>query len=342
MAGRSGFRRKIVESGGNTPWSRLLIFLRKKRMPTKQLNLAGTRVIVRAVQISTCIVAVIYFNGCASSNYRKADAASDYLKTAGMKIDAENQSIDFAVRALDNLVNKPAPDLKPQFKHFSASLDQLVAASARAQKAAQEADKKSGEYFENWDKQTSEIKYEAVRDQSVSRKTQVSNEFNTVNERYRENQAVIEPLISYLQDIRTALSTDLTMGGVQSVKALADNAEQNARKVQGALAQLTDELSSSGERMSSVSGPEIQPKGGVSEATESHPRPSPGFPVNSPFNCPSAPWRRPQIATQRCIREVATVSQPTASNQDEFVSNQDKIRCLPPIRRLLRVGPSNA
>jgi hypothetical protein len=131
------------------------------------------------------------------------------------------------------------------------------------------ADKKSAEYFQNWDKETSEIKYEAVRDQSVSRKTQVSNEFNTVNQRYRENQAVIEPLISYLQDIRTALGTDLTIGGIQSVKPLADNAEQNARKVQTALARLTDELSASGARMSSVSAPDTQPKGGVSDVSES-------------------------------------------------------------------------
>jgi hypothetical protein len=97
----------------------------------------------------------------------------------------------------------------------------------------------------------------------------VSNEFNTVNQRYRENQAVIEPLISYLQDIRTALSTDLTQGGLNSVKQLVDNAEQNAHKVQAALARLTTDLSTSRTEMSSVAPRETQAKGGVSDDTES-------------------------------------------------------------------------
>ena len=124
----------------------------------------------------------------------------------------------------------------------------------------------------------STINFAAVRDQSVSRKTQVSDEFNTVNQRYRENQAVIEPLISYLQDIRTALSTDLTEGGLQSVKPLAENAEQNARKVQTALARLADDLSASRTQMSSVVVRETQPEGSAGdtpETTQQHAQSSP-------------------------------------------------------------------
>ena len=82
----------------------------------------------------------------------------------------------------------------------------------------------------------------------MSRKTLASDEFNTVNERYRENQPVIARLISHLQDIRTALIA----GGIQSVKSLADNAQQNAGKVQTVLARLSDELAASGARMCSI------------------------------------------------------------------------------------------
>ncbi|HXT09965.1 MAG TPA: DUF2959 family protein [Candidatus Angelobacter sp.] len=222
----------------------------------------------KALQILSCAGVVLYFTGCASTNYKKADAASESLQKAAMHIQVESHAIDVTLVSLDDLVNKPAPDLRPRFDRFSAALDRLVAASDHAEKAAKVADEKSVEYFRDWDKETANIKYEAVRDQSVSRKTQVSSEFNTVNQRYRENQAVIEPLISYLQDIRTALSTDLTMGGIQSVKNLADNAEQNARKVQEALARLSDELAVSGERMSSMTPQTESAQGGVSDTTE--------------------------------------------------------------------------
>ena len=258
-----------IVTGANTPCRGLMELDKHKGMPTIHLYFVSKRTLIVATQVSIFAMAMQYFTGCASGNYQRADVAGECLRTAGQRIDAENRSIDMTLTALDDLVNKPSPDLKPQFERFSTSLDRLVAASARAQKAAEVADKKSAEYFRNWDKETSEIKYEAVREQSVSRKTDVSNEFNTVNERYRQNQAVIEPLISYLQDIRTALGTDLTLGGVQSVKNLADNAQQNGRKVQAALAKLTDELAASGARMSSVSLPDSQGRGGVSDATES-------------------------------------------------------------------------
>ncbi len=236
-------------------------------MPTKASF--HRHALARVSQISVCTLAALVMCGCAST-YRPGEAAGDSLSKAATEIREESRAIDVTLASLDNLVNQPGPDLRPQYARYSHSLDRLVAASKRAEKSAEEAKQRSAEFFESWDKKTADIKYEAVRDQSVSRKTQVSDEFNTVNSRYRENQAVIDPLISYLQDIRTALSTDLTMGGIQSVKTLADNAAQNAQKVQTALARLSDELYDSGARMSSV-GPRQPPvaEGGNVDSAES-------------------------------------------------------------------------
>ena len=242
-------------------------------MIPKDLNSIGMGRLLSVVQISICAAATLYLNGCASASYKKADAASSSLQKAAFEINVENHAIDSTMATLDDLVNKPNADIKPQFERYNAALDNLIACSARAEKSADAACKKSEAYFQTWDKDLAAIHYQAVRDQSVSRKTQVSNEFNTVDQRYRENQAVMEPLISYLQDIRTALSTDLTAGGIQSVKPLADNAQQNARKVQVALARLSDELSASGARMSSImpqEPQEPQARGGDRDATETN------------------------------------------------------------------------
>jgi hypothetical protein len=234
-------------------------------MPTKASN--NRRALGRVSQSCVCSVVALILCGCAST-YREGDAASASLHKAAAEIRTESAAIDGTLASLDSLVNNPGPDLKPQFARYSHSLDRLVAASRQAEKSAAAAKQKSADFFDSWDKRTADIKYEAVRDQSVSRKTQVISEFNTVNERYRENQSVIDPLISYLQDIRTALSTDLTMGGIQSVKTLADNAAQNAQKVQTALARLSDELYDSGARMSSIAPRDQPARGGVGDGTQ--------------------------------------------------------------------------
>lgn len=223
---------------------------------------------VSMLGISTGIVAAVLLSGCASPSYQKADAASSSLQKAATAINTQNRAIDATMGALDDLVNKPAPDLRPQFTRFNGSLNWLIDSSKRAERAAANANKKSDDYFQSWDKDLANINYDAVRDQSVSRKTEVSNQLNEVNERYRQNQAVVEPLISYLRDIRTSLSVDLTAGGIASVKPLAENAQQNARKVQTALLQLSDDLTVSGTRMSSLVSQDNQPKGGVSDTTQ--------------------------------------------------------------------------
>ncbi len=251
-----------------TPFAEFLLCDKKVGMMPEKIRRVVSEGMGRVVLVAIGVLALLGAGGCASGNYQKADAASESLRRASVQIDAENHAIDLALGRLDNLVNKPAPDLKPQFKQFSASVDRLIAASERAEKAATAANEKSTDYFRNWDKEMAAINFEAVREQSVSRKTQVSNEFNTVNQRYRENQAVVEPLISYLQDIRTALSTDLTRGGLEAVKPLADNAEQNARKVQGALGRLTADISASRTHISSVVLRESEAKGGIVDATQ--------------------------------------------------------------------------
>jgi hypothetical protein len=70
--------------------------------------------------------------------------------------------------------------------------------------------------------------------------------------RYLEAQGVVRPLLSYFTDIRKALSVDLTPAGLESVKGIVDNAERNARKVQTALANLTEQLATSGTELSTV------------------------------------------------------------------------------------------
>jgi len=94
--------------------------------------------------------------------------------------------------------------------------------------------------------------YQHVRELSQTRKTEVSNRFEAVKHRYEDSQAVVQPLVSYLEDLRRALSADLTSDGLASMKAVVGNAEQNAAKVQTALAALTTELTNSSSKLASV------------------------------------------------------------------------------------------
>ena len=198
------------------------------------------------------ITALLCASGCQHTGYRKGDAASQSLQRAALEIQGQSKAIDVAVGTLTDLVTHPAPDLKPQFRRFSVALDRLEDTVKRTERTRERMELKSVEYFQTWDKETAGIHYGIVRDQSETRRAQVTNQFESVNTRYLEVQGVVRPLLSYLNDIRTALSVDLTPAGLNSVQGIATNAENNARKVQVALTKLSDELKTSGAGWSSV------------------------------------------------------------------------------------------
>jgi hypothetical protein len=211
-------------------------------------------------------IASVLLAGCASSGYEKSDVAAQSLRTAASQVQAENTALDLTMASLHDLVNtpgagtppadkrfnKPSVDLKPGFERFSKALERLQAAAARNDQAAVQIAQKHAAYLANWNKELGEMKYEAVKTRSEARKNEVSQRFESVNRRYAEARAATQPLIEYLVDVRKALSNDLTTGGLESVKPIVQNAEENTTKVRAALARLSDELNSSSTQLASI------------------------------------------------------------------------------------------
>jgi hypothetical protein len=197
-------------------------------------------------------LAALLLAGCASAAYHKGNAAARSMDAAAADVRAESNALDAAMSSLDDLINKPAPDLKPQLTRFSDSLDRLAAAAKRAEDSGRRMGRKNAAYFADWDKQLAAMKFDAVRTSSQAHETEVTNHVETVNHRYLETESVAEPLISYLQDIRAALRADLTLGGLEAVKTVVNTAGQNADKLKSVFAQLAAELSTSSTSMSSV------------------------------------------------------------------------------------------
>jgi uncharacterized coiled-coil protein SlyX len=204
------------------------------------------------IPASILLLALLCAAGCRTTGYKKSDAAGRSLQKAAMEVQAETREIDVTLAALNDLVSKPEADLKPQFQRFSSALKRLTESAEQTDRTRLRMEEKSAEYFEAWDQQAAGIHYGKVREQTEARRAEVTNRFHAVNSRYLEAQAVVWPLITYFNDIRTALSVDLTAAGLDSVKDIVSNADQNARKVQTALGRLTDELTTSSTALSST------------------------------------------------------------------------------------------
>ena len=234
----------------------------KERMKTQPSHLS---VLVSTLGLgSLCVLLVLALTGCATSTYKQADSAAISLQKAAEEVQVESHELNVSMACLQDLVNKPGPDLKPQFLQFSKAVDRLDTAVARNELAAQKVAEKHNAYFNGWNQQITNMNYEAVRTHSQARETEVATRFENVNRRYAEARTAMRPMLNYLFDIRRALAADLTREGLESVKPVVANGVENAGKVQIALANLKNELSSSGTRMASHT---VQPIAPVAQNT---------------------------------------------------------------------------
>lgn len=193
--------------------------------------------------------------GCATPGYEKGNAAARSLSAASADVQAESRAIDSTIAALKTLVSAPAADLKPQYQAYRQALKHLEAATVRTSKTGAALTQKNEAYLAAWEKELTTINYEYIRERSQKRREEVRTSFETVQRRYSEAQGAVDPLISYLRDIRVALASDLTPGGLEAIRGIASNAEDNSKKVQITLSNLDSDLQTLSQRLSSQTTP---------------------------------------------------------------------------------------
>jgi hypothetical protein len=197
----------------------------------------------------------IALTGCNTAGYHRSGAVAASMQVAATEVQAESEELENVMRGLRQLANGSEDDFRISFHQFSSSLDRLKTAARRTEATGKRMVRKGDVYFESWNKNLETIDYEHIRDLSASRRTEVTNRFAEIDRRYRESQAAVQPLITYLQDIRTALNSDLTQAGIKSLAGVMQNADASAEKVRGALRALSHELVSSSSTLASYTQP---------------------------------------------------------------------------------------
>jgi outer membrane murein-binding lipoprotein Lpp len=198
-------------------------------------------------------VAVLLMTGCASkTGYDKADHTSTSVEKTAQKIHRGNAQIDAVLFAMSSLVNSPATDIKPQFEKFDSSVEKLESLSNDVNEQAASMQVKGADYFRNWDMELAKIQNEDIRERSTDRKAAVAARFDRVRQSYVRTKAAFIPFMSDLKDIRTALATDLTAGGLASIKGTANKANSNVTPLRESLSELEADFKALGISLSST------------------------------------------------------------------------------------------
>ena len=198
------------------------------------------------------IVATVAIAGCASSGYQKGSKTGANIQEAANRIAAMPGRIDQTVAALNDLVEKPQPDLRPQFKSFSSQLADMESDAQNIADARRNMAKSGKEFFAKWDEQLATIQNEDIKARSQSRKDEVAQKLTAIKLSYTQAEMSFKPFLANLKDVQKSLSVDLTPGGVAAMKDTAAKAAQEAGPLKDSAAKLAADFQALGLAMSAV------------------------------------------------------------------------------------------
>ena len=151
-------------------------------------------------------------------------------------------AVDDTVKSLDLVAATADTNPREAFAAFSKSLSNLESTSAKAKKEAQEMKEKGQAYFANWEKQLADIKNPEIRNLAVQQKAKLQSSFDSIKTVAAPLKEQFDPWLSDLRDLRTYLSNDLTISGVNAAKPLFTKTQAEGLEVQKSVNALVAEL----------------------------------------------------------------------------------------------------
>ncbi|HTR42398.1 MAG TPA: DUF2959 family protein [Pseudomonadales bacterium] len=205
--------------------------------------------------IATVIVtaALAVLAGCASKeNYQQGAATSAGLMTAADKVSLGITNIDQTLGSLNDLVNNPSGNLEPKLKAYNDNVNGLQTMYQSLQDSVASARNNATIYLTNWDAKISTIMNPDIKNAAQKRRDSVQTEVNDIKKHYAQVRIDFDPFMANLKDIQTVLNSDLTVGGISSVKGAVATATTNGNKLKGSLGSLSDDFRSLGTAMGST------------------------------------------------------------------------------------------
>lgn len=184
-------------------------------------------------------LSLLLLAACKSPDNSSARAALG-LKQARDQVVVAYQELDETTQSLDQMVYSPGSDLNAQFEQFDTNLSQLMNIADEVRSASLAMQVRGESYFQSWGQELSQMNSEAIREVSTDRRDEVYSKFSQTARLYRVANQELTGYVARLSDIRSHLSTDLTMAGIEAIRPQVEELDDDTSEVRDALAAVVD------------------------------------------------------------------------------------------------------
>jgi len=184
-------------------------------------------------------------SGCGTtSGYQQADKTGAGIAELRDEVINVKKAVDAALKSLDQIAVSATTDPRKAYEQFSKAVANVEKAEQRAKDRAETMRSQGDEYFKNWEKQLSEVHSPEVRRLAEERKVKLRATFDGIKTAAQDTKDSFPIFLADLKDLRTFLSNDLTVAGVDSARNVIAKSKKDGGKTQGSLDGLIAELNS--------------------------------------------------------------------------------------------------
>lgn len=188
--------------------------------------------------------------GCAATPPARGEnaIAADGLTQSAAAIRQASDQLGRTLASLER-VRAMEGELPTLFAEYRANLEALEALASRVDATSRRMRADAEAFFDTWNQQLAAIENVAIRDRSEQRRQLVERSLRGLLVDYGRLSDDSGRFLGDLRDIRSALTVDLTPGGVASVADLMQAAAGRGRTVMDAAARVADTFESLGVNM---------------------------------------------------------------------------------------------
>jgi hypothetical protein len=219
--------------------------LTEKNMKTSTLKLVTMNLALAA--------ALAGLAGCATSkSYDKGAATSTALNDSAAAVAQTTTSVTGVLGALNDLTFKSEGDLRKQYDAFVSATKTLEVTVAKLDTKAMALQSAATAYINDWTNQLATIQSDNLRQRSVERKDVVASQLKEAMASYDKVKESLKPFLTDVKDIQTYLGTDLTAGGLATIKDIVARTKVDAVPLRDAIKRLQAGFTTLGASLSPV------------------------------------------------------------------------------------------
>ena len=213
------------------------------------MKTSHTKIITLNLALAALLAVVA---GCVSKSYDKGAATSAALQTSADAVTQTSSRVNDVLAALNNLTFKSQGDLRDQYDAFVSAAKNLNSATDNLDAKVIQVRNDAAVYAENWSNQLALIQSPELRQRSSDRMNEVSTKLKDVDASYEGVKASFQPFTSDVKDIQTYLGTDLTAGGLNTIKDIVSKTKVDAVPLRDSIKQLQASFSNLSTALSPV------------------------------------------------------------------------------------------